>query len=123
MTRHGAWIALTLLTACSTAPATPPQLTGRWIGPVIPTTTGRLCTPSQGVAQIKNGAVIFAPDEGTWILNGTATPDGILSADKIGQGVNKQPFPTTLEARWTDTTISGTYKTPRCTFDVRLTRR
>ena len=96
---------------------------GRWVGSVAPTTTGTTCTESRGVLQITQGSVMFAPDDGTWILRGSAEPDGAVVATRTQVGVNKQPFETKLEARWTAQTVKGTYTTPRCKFDVLLTAR
>ena len=113
-------LVLTLsLTTCGT-PATTP--TGRYIGSATPRTPGPLCESSKATAQIRNSVVIFTPDDGTWILEGLANPDGTLTADHSRIGVNKQPYDTTFEAHWTPTTITGTYKTPRCTFTVDLKR-
>jgi len=65
--------------------------------------------------------VTFAPDEGTWLLTGTATP-GTLKATHSRPGADKKPYETTLDARWTEAEINGTYTTPRCTYKVTLTR-
>ena len=108
------------MAACGTASPTP---TGRYIGPVTPTTTSEFCQPSKGVLQIRAQIVIFTPDEGTWILDGIANPDGTLTADHSRVTPSKQIYDTTLEARWTPQTITGTYKTPRCTYTVTLTRQ
>ena len=104
--------------ACSTA-ATP---TGRYLGTSTPTALSSMCQPSKAVAQIRDGVVIFAPDEGTWVLEGAANPNGNLTADHSRIGANNQPYDTSFEANWTPTTITGTYKTPRCTYHVELAR-
>ena len=44
----------------------------RWIGQVTPTTTGPTCAASTGVLLLRENQVIFTPDEGTWVLSGTA---------------------------------------------------
>ncbi len=112
--------ALLTLSACASSPPTP---TGRYLGVVTPTNPGPICTPSKAVAQIRDGIVIFAPDEGTWILDGVANADGTLTADHARQAPSHQLYATTLEARWTTETVSGTYKTPRCTYTVALNRQ
>lgn len=111
-------LALIALGACSSTPIT----NGRYIGAVTPTTPGPLCPATRGVAKVKDSIITFTPDEGTWVLQGSLEPDGTLSADRSQIGVNKQPWETTLEARWTLTSITGTYKTPRCNYTVTLTR-
>ena len=101
----------------------PSASNGTWIGEVTPRTPGPACTRSTGLAQIQGDRLTFSPNEGTWTLLGTANPDGTLSAEKIQLGANKQPYETRLEGRWTPTTLTATYTTPRCIFDVALTRR
>ena len=107
------------VSACSGSPAGP---SGRWIGQVTPKTPGPLCTQTRGVLQIRDNTVLFEPNEGTWILQGEAKPDGTLYANKTQLGADKKPYETAIEARWTPTSIVGTYTTPRCTFAVTLTR-
>ena len=106
------------LAAC----ATPAGPSGRWIGQVTPKTTGPLCIASRGVLQMRDQLVSFEPNEGTWVLQGEAKPDGTLYADRTTIGADKKPFETTLEGRWTPTTVTATYTTPRCTFTVALSR-
>lgn len=113
-------LALLALSACASSSPTP---AGRYLGAVTPANPGPLCTPSKAVAQIRDGIVIFAPDEGTWILEGVANADGTLTADHARQTPSRQLYATTLEARWTTDEVSGTYKTPRCTYTVTLTRQ
>ncbi len=119
MPRAPALIALLALSACTGATLA----ARRWIGEITPTTPGPACAKSTAVAQITDGRLIFTPDEGTWVLRGIAKPDGTLTAELTRPGADKQPFQTRLEATWTPETVTGTYKTPRCTFDVKLTRR
>lgn len=111
--------ALALLAAC----ANPDMANGRWIGPLVPATPGPACPPSTGVAQFSANRLIFTPDEGTWVLQGAAAPDGTVTAERTRQGADKQPFTTKLAAKWTQQTVTGTYTTPRCTYAVNLTRR
>ena len=112
--------ALPLLLLCSCGEGT--LVNRRWIGPVTPTTPGKTCTPSTGVAQVTDGKVTFAPDQGTWVLLGTLSADGTILAEHTRPGADKQPYSTTLDAKWTPGLITGTYTTPRCTFTVSLRR-
>ena len=107
------------LAACSipSAPAT------RFSGTVVPTAPGPLCPASHASLQIRDKVILFAPDEGTWILAGTLSPENNLIADKSRVGPNNQAYETTFEGRLEQANITGTYKTPRCTFNVTLTRR
>ena len=105
-----------MLTACA-APAG-----GNWIGEVTPRAPGPACVKTRGIATIKDDRATFIPNEGTWILLGTAHADGRVDAERIQDGANRQPFETRLEGRWTSTTLTGTYTTPRCVFDVTLRR-
>ena len=65
----------------------------------------------------------FAPNEGTWLLTGKATPDGALEAEYTRENSDKTAYDTRLIARWTPDAVTGTYTTPRCTFHVALQRR
>lgn len=113
--------ALTLMavTACA-APSGKPS--GRWIGTLTPKSPGASCTASRGVLTIHDGTFTFVPDEGTWVLSGTASPDGTVTAERTRLGANKQPYVTRLTATWTEATVSGTYDTPGCSATVKLDR-
>ena len=103
------------MTACST------PLSRRWIGPLTPTGANNpTCSQSTAVAQIDNGHITFAPDQGTWILRGTITEEGRISAEHFRLGADRQPFSTTLKATLTGNTITGTYMTPRCSFTLKM---
>lgn len=106
------------LAACSIH--TRPQL--RWIGEVTPTQPSNLCAPGRGVLVMREGKVSFAPDEGTWVLTGTATP-GSLEASRSRVTPEHKSYDTKLEARWTEAEVNGTYTTPRCTYRVALSRK
>jgi hypothetical protein len=110
----------TLATACVGPPTGPAP---RYIGTATPTTPGPLCPASTASAQVREGQIVFAPDEGTWLLDGLVNKDGTTTADKTRPGVNKQPWETTFIGKWTPFAMNGTYKTPRCTYTVALTAR
>ena len=112
--------AMLLSVAACTLPSGP---TSRFTGAVTPTTPGPLCPASRASLQIKDGSVVFSPDEGTWILTGTLAPDNTLTADKSRVASNNQVYDTTFEGRLSPGKISGTYKTPRCSYNVVLTSR
>lgn len=114
---RAAILAAALLAAC-----TIDTTQGRYVGTATPDRPGPLCTPSRSTLQIApNGVVTFAPDEGTWLLNGILVSDSI-TADRTTQGPNRQPYETTLTATRTNDTITGAYKTPRCTYTIALKR-
>lgn len=112
-----ALLPLLALAAC-TPPQTPP---GRFLGQLTPTRPGPFCAPSRGSLLLRDGQVTFTPDEGVWVLSGTALSNGTLEADR--ETVGKQAYATHLEARWTELEVTGTYTTPRCTYAVALQRR
>jgi hypothetical protein len=118
MTRSALLLALILISACDVR-SRPQQ---RWVGPVTPTSAAAGCAATRGVLLLRENDVVFAPDEGTWLLYGTAKP-GTLTAAASRIGADKKPYDTTLEASWTEAEVSGTYKTPRCTYKVALTRQ
>lgn len=114
-----AMLLLAPLAACSSLTPAP---TLRYAGPVTPTTQGRTCVETRGVAIIRADHVLFAPDNGTWTLDGATNPDGTLTAEHASPGLQHQPYETRLEATLTPTTLTGTYTTPRCTYKVQLTK-
>jgi len=110
---------IALLSGCGTL--APPTQT--WVGPVTPKTSSAACGPSRGIARTSGDHLTFNPNEGTWILAGTAEPGGRATAERIEIGANKLPYETRFEGRWAPDTLTGIYTTPRCTFDVQFTRR
>lgn len=113
-------ISVTFLAAC-TSPAVGPA--HRYIGSATPSTPSPLCPASKVEAQIRDGQIILAPNEGTWVLDGLVSSDGTVAADKTIQGINKQAWITSFQGRWTPTSVIGTYTTPRCTFAIALNAR
>ncbi len=112
-------LVLALLAGC----AGPAGRTGAWIGDVTPRAPGPACSKTRGLAEISGDRLTFTPNEGTWLLVGTAEPGGRATAERIQPGANKLPYETRLEGRWTPELITATYTTPRCVFDVALKRR
>jgi hypothetical protein len=94
----------------------------RWIGPVTPTSNPAQCPATKGVLLMRQNKVTFAPSEGIWILEGTAKGDTIEAfAGRVG--VDRKDYDTSLQAHWTEANVTGTYTTPRCTYNVALTRQ
>ena len=112
--------AMLLCVASCSLPSGP---TTRFTGAITPTTPGPLCPASKASLQIKDKSIVFAPDEGTWILTGTLAPENTLTADKSRVAANNQIYDTTFEGRLSPGKITGTYKTPRCLYSVVLTSR
>lgn len=113
------WTALPILlafAACATGPG------GRWVGPVTPETPSDVCQTTRGVLTARDGKALFAPNEGTVVLEGTLAPDGAVRAERNAPGADKKPFPQVLEARLRDDRVTGTLSTPRCRHRVELTR-
>ena len=110
-------VACVLLALAGCSQTTPDY---RWIG-ALTSSTPTTCPPTRGVALLRNGAVTFAPDEGTWVLTGTATPDGKLEADRDRESA-KTSFDTHLEGSWSPAQLIGTYTTPKCRYAVALKR-
>ncbi len=89
---------------------------GRWFGTLTPAPAKPGCTASRASLVLRRAVVLFNPDEGTLTLEGQAAPDGSLSAERNGTGVNKQPFVTRFSGHIARSGVTGTYTTPRCTF-------
>ena len=94
----------------------------RWVGQLTPLANAAECPASRGVLLLREGQVTFAPDEGTWVLTGAAKP-GTLEASEARLTPDHKNYETKLEARWSETEVSGTYRTPRCSYKVSLTRQ
>jgi len=107
-----------LLTAC--ASATTPN--ARYVGSETPMIPSDFCKPGRAALRVRNGDVLFVPDEATWTLTGTADHSGTLRAERIGRGANKQPYLTRFTGTWTAEAVSGIYETPRCTYSIQLAR-
>lgn len=119
MIRTGLLILLLAVVGCDIGVRNRPEL--RWIGPVTPTADAAQCPASRGVLVLRDGEVLFAPDEGTWVLNGSAGP-ATLEASQSRITPDHKAYDTKLQARWTDSAVQGTYTTPRCTYHVALSR-
>ncbi len=70
---------------------------------------------------MQNREVMFAPDEGTWVLSGSAGP-ATLEASQSRDNADHRRYETKLEATWTEAYVHGTYVTPRCNYRVELSR-
>ena len=111
---------LVLLLALASCAAPSPTADGRWFGTANPVPAKPGCNASRASLVLRRAVVLFTPEEGTWTLEGKAAPDGSLTAERGGMGVNKQPFTTTFKGSLTTSGIAGTYTTPRCAFAVAL---
>ena len=111
-------VLLAALASC-TAPAGL-DADGRWFGALTPAPAKPGCIASRASLVLRRTIVLFNPDESTWTLEGQAAPDGSLSAERDGVGVNKQPFKTIFSGHVTPSEVTGTYTTPRCTFTAAL---
>ena len=114
--RWTAFPALLALTACATGPG------GRWVGSVTPEAPSAVCQSGRGVLTARDGKALFAPNEGTVVLEGTLAPDGAVRTERNAPGADKKPFPHVLEARLEGDRVTGTLSTPRCRYRVELTR-
>lgn len=91
----------------------------RWIGPLTASKPSPQCPSTKGVLTLRDGVVTFAPDEGTWVLTGTAGTK-TLTATRSRPTSDHKLYKTDLQADWTEATIKGTYTTPDCTYRVDL---
>ncbi len=106
------------LAACTKTVSVEPS--HRYVGTATPSRPGPLCPTTKAEAQVRDGVMLLAPDDGTWTLQGSLAADGTVAADKTIQAASKQPWTTMFQGRWTPTDITGTYTTPRCTFSIAL---
>ncbi len=104
------------LTACSIRDR--PE--SRFHGQLTPTAPSARCQPTQAVLLLRDGKFTFAPDEGTWVLEGLATSQN-LEAKRSRPTPDHKSYDTELKATWTEAEIHGAYTTPFCTYRVDLT--
>jgi len=90
---------------------------------VTPTDNRPGCSKTEGLLVLRENEVAFAPDQGAWVLNGTAAPDGSILAEHGHQTSSSTSYITTFQGHWTEDAVTGTYTTPRCTYAVDLRRR
>ena len=107
------WALVAGMATC--APFVTPSL--RYTGNLVPETRSTDCQPGRAVLQIRNGSMLFVPDEGIWVLEGGAGADGGLLAVRSTIGVDKKPYDTRFEGNWTRARATGVYRTPRCAFN------
>lgn len=79
------------------------------------------CPKTHATLIIQDGEVAFAPDDGTWVLQGHVR-DGNIEASHSRPSFDHKMFTTELKATQTDAKIVGTYTTSACTYAVDLTR-
>lgn len=111
--------ALVLLAVAACSVHNRPQF--RWIGQLTPTANAARCPETRGVLLLREGKVNFAPDEGTWVLDGTAGPD-TMQATRSRLTPDHKTYETKLDAHWTESAVQGTYTTPLCSYRVELSR-
>lgn len=104
-------LALFPLAACAA-----PAPAGRYLGTLTPKVPSAACPASRASVVVRDKAVVFTPDEGTWTLRGAVAPDGTIAAERAGRGADRSPYVTRLSARLTPERVTGEYVTPRCTF-------
>ncbi len=85
------------------------------------TSTNVACPKTHGTLVIQRGEVVFAPDDGTWTLDGKLI-GSTVEASRSRPSFDHKLFATELKATLTDTQATGTYTTPTCTYAVDLTR-
>jgi hypothetical protein len=85
------------------------------------TSTSSSCPKTRGTLIIQRDDVVFAPDDGTWTLDGKVSGSAV-SASNSRPSFDHKTFATELKGTMTDKQVLGTYSTPSCTYTVDLTR-
>jgi hypothetical protein len=78
--------------------------------------------PARGTLTVQGDRVGFAPDDGALVIHGTIAPDGTVTARRDEPGANGKPYPMGLQAKQQGDSVAGTFTTPRCQYNVALTR-
>ncbi len=117
MTRPHLLFALPLaLAACSVRDR--PE--ARFHGQLTPSATLARCPATDATLLVRDGKLVFTPDQGTWVLEGTATAD-TLAAKRSRPTPDHKSYDTELQAHWNPSEVHGAYTTPFCTYRVDLT--
>lgn len=84
--------------------------------------------PLAGACDITNRATLqrhgnvvqFTPQDGVLTLDGTITSAGQITAAQQTLGMDRKPYRLSFEGQLTGSTVTGTYVTPRCRYQVAL---
>ena len=85
------------------------------------TSTASSCPKKHGTLTIQRDDAVFAPEDGTWILEGKAVGN-VVEANQSRPSFDHKTYATQLKATLTDTRATGTYVTPTCNYAVDLAR-
>ena len=102
-------------TACSVEHRPKLQYSGRL------TSTVASCPEAHGTLVIQRDAAVFAPDDGTWTLEGKVAGT-VVQASRSQPSFDHKTYSTALKATLTATKATGTYVTLNCTYAVDLTK-
>lgn len=105
-------VLLMVLSACTVSDV--PRM--RYLGMMVPDTVSPLCKTARAFLQIRNGTMLFIPNEGTWKVEGEAQPNGVLEGGRSESGVDKKTYDTRFNGHWSQDRAEGVYLTPRCRF-------
>jgi len=98
----------------------------RYTGPVTPARGACPAAdpnrPAGGTLTVQGDRVGFAPDDGALVIQGTIAPDGTVTARRDESGANGRPYQMSLQAKQQGDSVTGTFTTPRCRYNVALTR-
>lgn len=83
---------------------------------------GTCAPPSRATLTIRHDAVLFAPSSGVLTLAGHASPAGAITAQATRPDMDHRPYALSLSATLVGERITGSYRTPACTYAVSLSR-
>lgn len=84
------------------------------------TSTDASCPSTKATLTANDTDAVFSPSEGTWTLSGQIR-DGKVEFTRSRPGVEHRTYSTALNARIVGDVVSGTYRTPACTYSVAMT--
>ena len=113
MPRLLACLVLALLAGCASKQA-------RYTGTMTP--EGACGTAGRATLTVRGGHATFAANDGALLVPGEVAADGTLAGRLELPGVDRKPYPMTLEGKVTEDVATGLYVTPRCRFSLLLTR-
>jgi hypothetical protein len=106
-------LAATLMSACANGPP------GTFTGSLTPL-AGTCDATNRATLTRHHDTVLFTPQDGVLILEGTVAPGGAINASVQTTGMDRKPYRVLFSGTLTNDTITGTYVTTRCRYGVAL---
>ncbi len=95
---------------------------GPFAGSLRPT-AGTCDPPGRAVLTIADSYVHFTPREGVITLDGRIAPNGAIEAQLASTTPDRHPYTLRCSGQMKGDKVTGTFVTPRCTYEANLSSR